>query len=159
AARAALAESLTHDHVAAEVAYMGAAGREGFERPYGLAWLLQLAAELGEWRDADAARWRDSLAPLEALAAERLGEWLTRLPWAVRIGTHQQRAFALGLALDWARVMGRRELETLFAERARALFDGDEAAPVAYEPSGHDFLSPILGEADLMRRVIARDGF
>src|SRR5437763_2786262 len=47
-AKAALAESITAEHIAKEVAYLRADGRASFERPYGLAWLLQLAAELRE---------------------------------------------------------------------------------------------------------------
>src|SRR5271157_6346468 len=39
-ARAALAASLTPEHIVAEVAYLRGAGRSDFERPYGLAWLL-----------------------------------------------------------------------------------------------------------------------
>ena len=50
-AREALGRSLTPEHVAAEVRYLEGAGRVSFERPYGLAWLLQLAAELREWDD------------------------------------------------------------------------------------------------------------
>ncbi len=155
----ALAGSLTPEHIAREVEYVTAEGREGFERPYGLAWLLQLGAELREWDHPEAARGRMALAPLEAIAAERLSAWLRRLPWPVRVGVHHQTAFALGLALDWARTAGDRDLEALASERAREFFGGDIAAPIAYEPSGHDFLSPILGEADLLRRVLARDEF
>src|SRR5262249_54857763 len=77
----------------------------------------------------------------------------------VRVGVHHQTAFALGLALDWARIKGDRDFEVLVSERAVAFYGGDVAAPVGYEPSGHDFLSPILGEADLLRRVLARDAF
>src|SRR5207244_6319645 len=91
AARAALERSLTCDRLAAEAAYLGAEGHEGFERPYGLAWLLQLAAELHEWEDADAARWSEALAPLETLAAERLRAWLARLPWPVRVDRKSTR--------------------------------------------------------------------
>jgi hypothetical protein len=158
-ARAALGASLTPDSLAREVEYMGAKGREGFERPYGLAWLLQLAAELREWEEEEAARWSAALAPLEVLAAARMRAWLTRLAWPVRVGVHHQTAFALGLTLDWARSAGEREFEALIAEHSRRLFGTDAAAPVAYEPSGHDFLSPILGEADLLRRVLAPDDF
>jgi hypothetical protein len=154
-ARAALDRSLTPANIAGELAYLGGPGREGFERPYGLAWLLQLAAELREWDDRDAARWRAALAPLEALAAGRLRAGLARLPWPVRAGVHAQTAFALGLALDWARAAAARDFESQIVERARAFFVRDVDAPIRYEPSGHDFLSPILGEADLMRRVLA----
>ena len=160
----ALGEGLTRERIAREVEYVSAQGREGFERPYGLAWLLQLAAELREWSAAgsDAARAADfhaALAPLESLAAERLGALVGSLPWPVRAGVHSQTAFALGLAIDWARAAGDRGLESLIAGRARAWFGADTGAPIAYEPSGHDFLSPILGEADLMRRVLPRDEF
>src|SRR5512146_2349108 len=42
AARAALQQSLTQANIAGEVAYLKEKGRASFERPYGLAWLLQL---------------------------------------------------------------------------------------------------------------------
>ena len=158
-ARDALGESFTRDKLAREAEYMAAVGREAFERPYGLAWLLQLAAELREWDHADPARWSEALKPLETLAAQRMRAWLERLPWPVRIGVHHQTAFALGLALDWARTAGDHDLEALIVARARHYFGGDVAAPIGYEPSGHDFLSPILGEADLLRRVMPREEF
>jgi len=158
-ARAVLERSLVPGKIAGEVAYLEGEGRESFERPYGLAWLLQLAAELREWNDRDAARWSGALAPLEALAAERLRSWLPRLPWPVRVGVHGQTAFALGLALDWSRVAGEEAFAALIAGRARAFFGQDAGAPIRFEPSGNDFLSPILGEADLMRRVLERREF
>ena len=155
AARAALATSFTREGLTAEVAYMSAPGRAGFERPYGLAWLLQLCAELHAWDDPDAGQWRALLAPLEALAVERLRAWLAKLPWPLRNGIHTQTAFSLGLVLDWAAIVGAREVATAVEERARGWHLSDVDAPIAYEPSGHDFLSPVLGEADLMRRVVA----
>jgi hypothetical protein len=158
-ARAALDRSLCRERIGGEVEYFAGEGREAFERPYGLAWLLQLAAELREWDDRDAARWIATLAPLESIAAERMRAWLPSLPWPVRVGVHAQTAFALGLALDWARVARDRGFAALIVERARAFFGRDFGAPVRYEPSGHDFLSPILGEADLMRRVLERDEY
>ncbi len=153
AARRALERSLSADRLQAELRFLGAPGRAGFERPYGLAWLLQLALELREWEDPDAARWVGALAPLEAHAARVLGSWLATLPWPVRGGEHAQTAFALGLVHDWARGTGETALSALIEARARDWFEDDHDAPIAYEPSGHDFLSPVLGEADLMRRV------
>jgi DUF2891 family protein len=156
-ARDALARSLTPEHLARELAFLEK--RPGFERPYGLAWLLQLAAELRAWDHAPSRGWSESLAPLEELAAKRLLDWAERLPWPVRSGEHSQSAFALGLALDWARTTGRQAyLDRLAAECVR-LYRADTAAPVAYEPSAHDFLSPALAEADLLRRVLSRDAF
>lgn len=157
AARAAVGASLSAERVAGELAYLRP--RPAFERPYGLAWLLQLAAELREWEDAEAGAWRDALAPLESAAAGHLRAWLEKLPWPIRAGTHAQTAFALGLVHDWARVAGEDAMTRLVERRAREYFAADVAAPIAYEPSGHDFLSPILGEADLLRRVMARAEF
>src|SRR5690606_33649162 len=113
AARAALGRSLTPENVAAEVAYLTAEGRASFERPYGLAWLLQLVAELRAWDDPDARRWAAALAPLEDAAAERLAAWLHRLAYPIRFGEHDQTAFAFGLALDWAREAGRDDVAEL----------------------------------------------
>lgn len=154
-AREAVGRNLTAGHVAAEVEYVLAPGRDGFERPYGLAWLLQLAAELREWRDSDwAATMAARLAPLETIAARHLATWLPKLSHPIRAGEHFQTAFALGLVLDWARTTGDGQMAALIEERARSWHLDDRDCPMAYEPSGHDFLSPCLGEADLMRRVL-----
>ncbi len=158
-ARAALAQSLTAENIAAEVAYMKGADRAPFERPYGLAWLLQLAAELREWDDPDARQWSANLAPLESEAAARFTDWLPKLRYPIRTGEHSQTAFALGLVLDWARTAGDRDLEALVKERARFYHDADRGCDLAYEPSGQDFLSPCLAEADLMRRVMDEGEF
>ena len=158
-AREALARSLTREHIAGEVAYLQAKGRVSFERPYGLAWLLQLGAELREWPDPQARDWAAALAPLEREAALRLTTWLPKLTHPVRIGEHSQTAFGLGLALDWARVAQDTALEALLTTRARDYYGRDERCPLAYEPSGEDFLSPCFAEADLMRRVLRREEF
>jgi hypothetical protein len=154
-ARAALARSLTAVNLAGEVRYLEGKGRVSFERPYGLAWLLQLAAELREWGTPEARAWAESLAPLERAAAARIRDWLPKLTRPVRIGEHSQTAFALGLVLDWARTAGEAEMEALVVARSRDFFAADRDCPLGYEPSGEDFLSPCLGEADLMRRVLA----
>jgi hypothetical protein len=155
-ARAALARSLTPANVAAEVAYLTAEGRETFERPYGLAWLLQLGAELREWDDPEARSWAAAIAPLERAAADRLRSWLPKLSHPIRAGEHSQTAFAFGLILDWARGAGDDpDLAPLVEERSRALYLGDRGCPLGYEPSGQDFLSPCLAEADLVRRLLA----
>ncbi|HUP63322.1 MAG TPA: DUF2891 domain-containing protein [Thermoanaerobaculia bacterium] len=151
-ARAALAQSITPEHIASEVAYLQGAGRASFERPYGLAWLLQLAAELRESNDPLYA----TIQPLEAAAVERLRTWLPKLSHPVRSGEHSQTAFALGLMLDST---SDPELAKLMRERALAFYANDRNCPLAYEPSGEDFLSPCLAEADVMRRVVAPKEF
>jgi len=153
-ARAALAASFTEDKVAAELAYLRDPGRASFERPYGLAWLLQLAAELRSWDDADARRWAAVLAPLEAEAANHIRGWLPKLHYPIRVGEHSQTAFAFGLIHDWSVVAGDDAMRALIDERSRAYYSIDDNCPLEYEPSGEDFLSPCLAEADLMRRVL-----
>jgi hypothetical protein len=159
AARAALDRSLTAPNLAREAEYLAGQGRESFERPYGLAWLLQLGAELRGWRDPDAERWSQALAPLEQAAIARLRVWLPKLSRPVRSGEHSQTAFALGLMLDWARAAREDAFARLVEERIRSYYVADRACPIAWEPSGEDFFSPCLAEADATRRVLSRSEF
>jgi hypothetical protein len=158
-AREALRQSLTVENIAQEAAYLREKGRDSFERPYGLAWLLQLAAELREWDDPQAKEMAANLHPLEQAALERLNVWLPKLSHPVRIGEHDQTAFSLGLILDYAREMGNQTLVELAVSKARQFYLTDKDCPLAYEPSGEDFLSPCLGEADVMRRVLPSHDF
>jgi hypothetical protein len=153
-ARAALERSLTPANLAAEVTYLQGEGRASFERPYGLAWLLQLGAELRTWDDPQAQRWSAALRPLEEAAAARLATWLPKLHYPIRIGEHSQTAFAFGLIRDWAQVAGNEAMRALIDAKSREFYLLDRDCPMAYEPSGHDFLSPCIAEADLMRRVL-----
>jgi hypothetical protein len=159
AAREALRQSITAENIAQESAYLRAEGRASFERPYGLAWLLQLAAELREWDDPQAREMAAALRPLVAAALERLTDWLPKLSHPVRIGEHSQTAFGLGLMLDYAHAAGDAKLTGLLVSKARQFYVADKNCPLEYEPSGEDFLSPCLGEADLMRRVLPSDEF
>jgi hypothetical protein len=158
-ARGALAKSLTSANLKAEAAYLAGKGRESFERPYGLAWLLTLAAELREWDDPQARTWSAALEPLEAAAAKKLATWLPKLTHPIRVGEHDQTAFALGLVLDWARLKKDPVLTALAVERSRTYYIHDHDCPLSYEPSGQDFLSPCLAEADLVRRILAPGPF
>jgi Protein of unknown function (DUF2891) len=150
-ARAALQQSITAENIAKEAAYLRGEGRASFERPYGLAWLLQLAAELREWDDPLGRELSANLRPLELAANERLATWLPKLSHPVRSGEHSQSAFALGLIIDSA---GDPALKQTAREATRRFFEKDKACPLAYEPSGEDFLSPCIAEADAMRRVL-----
>ncbi|HJX29900.1 MAG TPA: DUF2891 domain-containing protein, partial [Thermoanaerobaculia bacterium] len=161
-ARAALDRSLTPENIATEVRYLQAAGRTTFERPYGLAWLLQLAAELHEQDprdDPQARRWAEALDPLARASAERIRSWAPKLSFPIRTGEHNQTAFGFGLILDWARSTGDRQTAALLEGRIRDLYLKDRDCPIEYEPSGEDFLSPCLGEADLVRRVLAPEAY
>lgn len=157
--REALARSLTAGNIDAEVRYITGQGRASFERPYGLAWLLQLGAELREWDDEQASKLASVMEPLELAAVAKLSDWLPKLMRPIRIGEHDQTAFAFGLVLDWARTAGHTPLRTLVEERTRKFYLQDENCPLSYEPSGQDFLSQCLAEADLVRRVLRPDQF
>jgi hypothetical protein len=153
-ARRAVAQSLTDANIRQEVKYLNAEGRNTFERPYGLAWLLQLAAELKEWDDADARKWSATLEPLERAAAARIASWLPKMDHPIRTGEHNNTAFGIGLMLDYARISGNAEFGKLVEGRARDYYLKDKACPLAYEPSGEDFLSSCLAEADAVRRIL-----
>jgi DUF2891 family protein len=158
-AREALGQSLTAGNIAQEAAYLRGEGRASFERPYGLAWLLQLVAELRDWNDPQAKEMAANLHPLEEVILERLDHWLPKLSNPVRIGEHDQTAFALGLMLDYANGDGDTKFAGLVLSKAKQFYLGDRNCPLAYEPSGEDFLSPCLAEADLMRRVLPSQEF
>jgi len=153
-ARTELARSLGKENLAAETAYLQRPGRASFERPYGLAWLLQLAAELRSWKDPQAQEWAANLAPLETEAAARIKRWLPDLYYPIRVGEHDQTAFSFGLIWDWAGVAGDSEMRRLLTDAAQRFYAADRDCPLRYEPSGQDFLSPCLAEADFMRRVL-----
>ena len=164
-ARDVLERSLTAVNLDAELAYLQAPNRRGFERPYGLAWLLQLSAEMHEWGADDvpgaslAAEWRNRLNPLANHVTATLTRWLEALRYPVRSGTHNQTAFSLALVHDYATTTGNGTLARDVANHCTRLFGDDRNRDWRFEPSGHDFLSPVLAEADLMRRVLAAGPF
>jgi hypothetical protein len=155
----ALNQSFNEAGVAAEVIYFDSASRKSFERPYGAAWFLQLTAELREWQDPQAQAWLETLMPLERIIVAQIKSWLPKLAYAIRLGTHNQSMFAFGLILDWARAANDTEMTELITERSLAFHKSDRNCPLDYEPSGEDFLSPCLMEADLMRRILPQAEF
>lgn len=152
--RYAVGRNLTAENLKQEEEYLEGKGRESFERPYGLAWLLLLAAELRAWNDPDAQRLSAALTPLAELVEQRVQHWLRKLSHPVRSGEHSQSAFSFGLMLDYARACDRREFTQLLESKIRDFYVSDRNGPLAYEPSGEDFLSPCLAEADVVRRVM-----
>src|SRR6185369_12204349 len=94
-----------------------------------------------------------------AVAASKLKSWLPKLHYPIRIGEHDQTAFSFGLMWDWARVAGDAEMKALLVDAGERFYRDDRACPLGYEPSGQDFLSPCLAEADFMRRVLEPGAF
>ena len=158
-ARAELARSFTAENIAGEVAYLKREGRASFERPYGLAWLLKLSAELRQWHDPQGQEWSATLRPLETEAASRIKSWLPKLHYPIRIGEHDQTAFSFGLIWDWAGIADDTQMRGLLKDAAQRFYAADRDCPLSYEPSGEDFLSPCLAEADFMRRTLPPPAF
>jgi len=156
--RALLDEQFTPALVAGELAYLAQPSRAGFERPYGWAWLLMLAGELARHTTDEGRRWRAAIAPLGDVFAQRFREFLPKATYPVRVGTHFNTAFALTLAFDYVDAVGDTSLADLLRERANAWY-GNDADCQTWEPSGDDFLSSALIEAECMRRAMPASGF
>jgi hypothetical protein len=152
--RSALNDHLTEANLVTEAAYFAEPGRRSFERPYGWAWLLKLSEELLDWEDPDGRRWSAAIAPLAQQIAELYLEYLPRLTYPIRSGVHSSTAFGLTFALDYARASGHALLGERIIAHSLDYYGVDRNGPAMWEPSGGDFLSPCLIEADLMRRVL-----
>ena len=152
---ALLERQLTEENVAAEVSYLAQPMRGGFERPYGWAWVLMLAAELSRHDDGS---WAATFMPLTEAIVTRFTEFLPKATYPVRAGTHANTAFAITLALDYADTVHDVALGSLLRDKAIAWY-GDDVECQAWEPSGDDFLSPALMEAECMRRALTDADF
>ena len=151
---ALFADAFTPAKVEAERAYLDRPSARGFERPYGWAWLLMLTAELAQAGSPHA----ETLRPLADAFVARFRDFLPLLTYPVRAGQHANTAFALVLAARYAETHGDIALLALFAQRAHDWFGHDRDAQ-AWEPSGEDFLSPILMEAAAMATLAPRAAF
>lgn len=152
--RALSRERFTPEAVAIETEYVLRPESRGFERPYGWAWLLKLAAEADLHEDRHVA---DTLAPLTRAIADRFRAFLPISTYPVRVGTHYNTAFALRLTLDWAETADPA-FAALIRDKAVAWHAADHDCQ-AWEPSQDEFLSPALMEAELMRRVLPPANF
>ena len=157
--RAALNAQLTAEGLQKETDYFDEKYNKSFERMYGWAWTLRLAAELHSWDDEDGNNWAKNFAPLENKIVELASAYLPKLDWPIRTGVHPDSAFALGQFLDYARTKQNKTFEKLIIEKATAFYAEDKNYPANYEPSGNDFFSAGLNEADLMRRILTKPQF
>lgn len=153
---ALLDRHLSREHLAVELHYFQSPAGASFERPYGWAWLLELQAELSRLGNR---RWSDAVEPLAAEIATRFARFVGGAPYPIRAGSHGNTAFACVLALDYARSTRNSILEGEVGSAARRWYEKDRNAPLAYEPSLDDFLSPTLVEAVLMRSVLPEADF
>jgi hypothetical protein len=154
-----LATRVSKENILKEIVYFEGEHNKSFERTYGWAWLLKLAEELHNWDDSLARQLENNLYPLTAIIAEKYIEFLPKLVYPMRIGTHTNTGFGLAFAYDYAVAVGNEKLKSAIDTRARAFFLDDKKGPLGWEPSGYDFLSPCLEEIDIMRRVLSKDEF
>lgn len=154
-----LAENISKENIINEVAYFKEKYNTSFERTYGWAWLLKLAEELHTWDDPLARTLESNLQPLTDLIVEGYLTFLPKLYYPIRVGEHTNTAFGLTFAYDYAKTVGNTPLEMLIIQRAKDFYSTDTNCPLTWEPSGFDFLSPCLEEADIMRRILPKEEF
>ncbi len=157
--RQMISANLTAENIAQEVSYINLPHQKSFERMYGWAWLLKLAQELGTWEDVQARVWYKTLSPLTQAIVNRYKEFLPRQTYPVRTGLHSNTAFGLSYAWDYALEIKDDSLANLISSVGKLYYFKDKDCPADWEPSGSDFLSPCLEEANLMRRILEPDTF
>jgi Protein of unknown function (DUF2891) len=156
-ARATLNELITPENIAKEAEFFANPSYRTFERPYGWGWFLALTHELNGWEDEDGQRWSNALKPLADLLSGNIVKWLAVMTYPQRTGVHQNTAFGLSRSHDYAlfrSANGDSVLLSAIQEAANRWFLDDTDYPARYEPSGADFLSAALSEAELMSRVL-----
>lgn len=155
--RKVLDARLTEKGLETEAAYL--VRNPTFERMYGWAWALRLGLELRTWDDPQGREWSRRFRPVETAIVANARQYLAKLDWPVRCGFHPETAFPLAQMLDYCRGTGEVALERLLVIKAKGFYESDVHYPVRYEPSGNDFFSAGLNEADLMRRVLSAKAF
>ncbi len=156
--RKAIGSNITAQNIETEVAYFQGHNKS-YERTYGWAWLLKLQEELYTSTDAELRQWYNNLKPLADLIVQKYIDFLPRQTYAIRSGVHPNTAFGISLALDYAVTTGDKELEKLLKERSIAYYGNDKNCPGEWEPSGADFISPCLMEAELMSKVLNNQAY
>lgn len=154
-----LLNNMSYENILKEIEYFKGTHNKSFERTYGWAWLLKLAEELYTW-DSNIARTLESnLQPLTDLIIQKYIEFLPKLNYPMRVGTHSNTAFGLSFAYDYALTVNHEALKNAITNRAKYFFLKDKKCPITWEPSGSDFLSPCLEEAALMKRLLPNPEF
>lgn len=151
--------NFSEKNLAGELAYFKDNSNIDFERPYGWSWFLKLTAELVNADDPVQQKWFKRLMPIAEVIKSNYYSYLPGLYYPIRRGVHENTAFGIMFALDYARAVGDKTFESFLIERAKFFYLNDRNIPASWEPDGDDFLSPSLIEADLMRRVLGREEF
>lgn len=149
-----LDQHITAENVQVEINFFNDVNNTSFERTYGWAWMFALQQTLEQSDDPQYHRWAKILRPLSDLMVERYTVYLPKLIYPIRTGQHDNSAFSLSLALDYARAVEDKDFEALLISQSKRLFINDVSCSLTYEPSGYDFLSPCLEEARLLTKIL-----
>jgi hypothetical protein len=154
-----LRTNLSKENIQVEINYFSKNHEKSFERTYGWNWLLKLQLELEISKEPYAKELAKNLKPLSDLIILRYTEFLPKLLYPVRAGTHNNTAFGLTFAWDYAVYSNNLSFQNLIIENAKRLFLSDENCPINWEPSGTDFLSPCMEEIGIMSRILSEKEF
>lgn len=154
-----LTTNLSKENIAQEMVYVSKKHEKSFERMYGWTWLLKLQLELESSNQPFAAALAENLKPLTNLFIERYIEFLPKLLYPIRVGTHTSTAFGLTMAWDYAEYSNNESFKNVIATNAKRLFLSDKNCPMNWEPSGTDFLSPCMEEIAIMQRILPKKEF
>jgi len=154
-----LRTNLSAANIQAEIDYLNKKHEKSFERTYGWAWILKLQLELETCNEPFTQELAQNLKPLSNLIIQRYTEFLPKLLYPIRVGTHTNTAFGLALAYDYATYSKNEVFEKVIQENAIRLFQKDQDYSLNWEPSGNDFLSPCMEEMALMQRILPKTAF
>ena len=153
-----LKKNITKENIQKEIEYFNDKHNKTFERTYGWAWLLKLDEALLEWNSKEAYILHENLKPLVDLISVKFIDFLDKLIYPIRIGEHNNIAFGMSFAYDYAQKYDPI-LAAKIKEKAKEYFLNDCDCPLTWEPGGFDFLSPCLQEAALMQKVLSEKEF
>ena len=151
--------NLSKENIDQEILYVSKKHEKSFERMYGWTWLLKLQLELESSKEDYAKELAQNLRPLTNLFIERYTEFLPKLLYPVRVGTHSSTAFGLTMAWDYAEYSRNESFKKILVENSKRLFLSDQKYPMNWEPSGTDFLSPCMEEIAIMQRILPKGEF
>lgn len=154
-----LQTNLSKENIATEIAYLSKKHEKSFERTYGWNWLLKLQLELETSDSPEMKAMAQNLKPLSDTIVKRYVEFLPKLLYPIRVGTHSSTAFGLTFAWDYAVHSKNLTFQKSIRDNAIRLFQNDKNCPFSWEPSGTDFLSPCLEEMSVMQRVLDEKQF
>ena len=151
--------NLSKENVLQEVLYLSKNHEKSFERTYGWNWILKLQHELELSTEDFAKPLAENLKPLTALIIKRYIEFLPKLTYSLRVGTHSNTAFGLTSAWDYAVFSKDELLKKSIIDNAKRFYSKDKNCPFTWEPSGTDFLSPCFEEIAIMQRILPKNQF